>query len=62
MSATDVPFRRRGILMSSEEKTDFRPIARAVGTVLEFAANDFIFREADTPRSMYAIGRGATIA
>ena len=59
MSAANVPFRRRGIIMSSEEKTDFRPIARAVGTVLEFAANDFIFREGDPPRYMYVVLKGS---
>jgi CRP/FNR family cyclic AMP-dependent transcriptional regulator len=59
MSATDVLIRRRGIIMSSEEKTDFRPIARALGTVLEYAANDFIFREGDPPRYMYMVLKGS---
>jgi CRP/FNR family cyclic AMP-dependent transcriptional regulator len=45
--------------MSSEEKTDFRPIARALGTVLEYAANDFIFREGDPPRYMYIVLKGS---
>jgi CRP-like cAMP-binding protein len=59
MSASDVLIRRRGIIMSSEEKTDFRPIARALGTVLEYAANDFIFREGDPPRYMYMVLKGS---
>ena len=45
--------------MSSEEKTDFRPIARALGTVMEYAANDFIFREGDPPRYMYIVLKGS---
>ncbi|MBV8105586.1 MAG: cyclic nucleotide-binding domain-containing protein [Hyphomicrobiales bacterium] len=45
--------------MSSEEKTDFRPIARALGTVMEYAANDFIYREGDPPRYMYIVLKGS---
>jgi CRP/FNR family transcriptional regulator, cyclic AMP receptor protein len=43
----------------SLEQTDFRPIARAIGTVMDFAANDFIFREGDAPKYMYVVLKGA---
>jgi CRP/FNR family cyclic AMP-dependent transcriptional regulator len=43
----------------SLEQTDFRPIARAIGTVMDFSANDFIFREGDPPKYMYVVLKGA---
>ncbi len=47
-----------GLVMSSTEQTDFRPVARALGTIMEFKAGDYIFREGDPPRYMYVILKG----
>lgn len=44
--------------MSSTEQTDFRPVARALGTIMEFKPGDYIFREGDPPRYMYVILKG----
>lgn len=45
--------------MVVDEKTDFRPIARAGGTVLSYRADDFIFREGDTAAFMYIVLTGS---
>ncbi len=43
---------------SLEEQADFRPLARALGTVMDFPAGAVIFREGDPPRSMYVVLKG----
>ena len=45
--------------MVVHEKTDFRDIARAGGTVLDRRAGDFIFREGDTTTGMYVVPKGS---
>ena len=37
---------------------DMRGIARSLGTVLDFAAGDALFREGDRPRCMYVLLEG----
>ena len=41
------------------EQSDFRPLARGVGTVMDFRAGDIIFREGDPPRYMYVVLKGS---
>jgi len=43
----------------SEEKLDFRPLARGMGMVMSYAANDILFREGDPPRYMYIVLKGS---
>ena len=43
----------------SEQKHDFRVLARGIGTVLDFDKDDFVFREGDPPRYMYVVLKGA---
>jgi CRP/FNR family transcriptional regulator, cyclic AMP receptor protein len=45
--------------MVVDEKTDFREIARAGGTVLSYHAGDFIYREGDTATCMYVVLKGS---
>ena len=45
--------------MVVDEKTDFRQIARAGGSVLSYRAGDFIFREGDTAAFMYIVLTGS---
>ena len=45
--------------MVVDEKTDFRDIARAGGTVLSYRAGDFIFREGDEASCMFVVLRGS---
>ena len=48
----------RGMVHSGHE-TDFRPFARALGTVMDFAPGEYIFREGDAPRCMYLVLKGS---
>ena len=41
-----------------DEETDFRPLARALGTVVDIAANEVIFREGDPSPYMYVVLKG----
>jgi hypothetical protein len=41
-----------------DKRSDFRPIARALGTVMDFPAGEIIFREGDAPRYTYVVLRG----
>ncbi len=41
-----------------DEKTDFRPLARALGTVRDYPAGEFIFRDGEPPRCMYVVLEG----
>jgi len=43
----------------SKEERDFRPYAREVGMVMDFARGEFIFREGDAPRCMYLVLKGS---
>jgi CRP-like cAMP-binding protein len=45
--------------MARQEQHDFRQMARALGTVLDFPAGEVIFRENDPPRYMYLILSGS---
>jgi CRP/FNR family transcriptional regulator, cyclic AMP receptor protein len=45
--------------MFVDEKTDFRQMARAGGSVLSYRAGDFIFREGDTAAFMYIVLTGS---
>jgi CRP-like cAMP-binding protein len=45
--------------MVVDEKTDFRQIARAGGSVLSYRAGDFIVREGDTAAFMYIVLTGS---
>jgi CRP/FNR family transcriptional regulator, cyclic AMP receptor protein len=40
------------------EESDFRPLARALGAVMDFHADEIIFREGDPPRYMYVVLKG----
>jgi CRP-like cAMP-binding protein len=42
-----------------EEQADFRQLARALGTVIDFGAKDIIFREGDQPQNMYLVLSGS---
>ncbi len=48
----------RGKTTTLEDEADFRPLARALGTVIDFPAGAVIFREGDPPRSMYVVLKG----
>jgi len=39
-------------------QSDFRPLARALGVVIDFPADDIIFREGDPPRYVYVVLKG----
>ena len=41
-----------------EGQPDFRPLARALGAVMDFPANEIIFRDGDPPRYMYVVLKG----
>lgn len=45
--------------MMADERIDVSAFARAVGTVMNFAPEDIIFRENDIPRFMYVILSGS---
>ena len=45
-------------ILGAEGQPDFRPLARALGVVMDFPANDVIFREGDPPRYMYVVLKG----
>ncbi|MBV9287311.1 MAG: cyclic nucleotide-binding domain-containing protein [Hyphomicrobiales bacterium] len=51
-------FPGQGVVQSAQE-TDFRPFARALGMVMDFAPGEFIFREGDAPRCMYLVLKGS---
>jgi len=42
----------------AEGQPDFRPLARALGAVMDFRANEIVFREGDPPRYMYVVLKG----
>jgi len=39
-------------------QSDFRPLARALGVVIDCPADEIIFREGDPPRCMYVVLKG----
>jgi CRP/FNR family transcriptional regulator, cyclic AMP receptor protein len=41
-----------------DKRTDFPPLARGLGTVMDFAAGEIIFREGDPARHMYVVLKG----
>jgi CRP-like cAMP-binding protein len=41
-----------------DKRTDFPPLARGPGTVMDFAAGEIIFREGDPARYMYVVLKG----
>ena len=41
-----------------DEETDYRPLARALGTVRTYAADEVIFRDGEPPRCMYVVLKG----
>jgi CRP/FNR family cyclic AMP-dependent transcriptional regulator len=41
-----------------DKRTDFPPLARGLGTVMDFAAGEIIFREGDPARYMYVVLKG----
>jgi CRP/FNR family cyclic AMP-dependent transcriptional regulator len=45
--------------MAMHGQVDFREFARAVGTVMNYAAGDLIFRENDPPNFMYIVLSGS---
>jgi len=45
--------------METPEQPDFRLFARQLGTVMDFQAEDIIFRENDPPRYMYFVLSGS---
>lgn len=45
--------------MAMHGRIDFREFARAVGTVMNYAAGDIIFRENDPPNFMYIVLSGS---
>jgi len=47
-----------GEFIGLEEETDFRPIARTLGKVKTFPAEEVIFREGDASRYMYVVLKG----
>ena len=47
-----------GELTGPDEETDFRPLARALGTVKDYAAGEVIFRDGEPPRCMYVVLKG----
>ena len=49
---------RRKRILGAEGQPDFRPLARALGVVMDFPANDVIFLEGDPPRYMYVVLKG----
>ena len=48
----------RGKIPSFVQEVDFRPLARALGTVKKFPADAMIFSEGDRPRCMYVVLKG----
>ena len=48
----------RGRVTTLEEQTDYPPLARALGTVIDFPADAVIFREGDAPHCMYVVLKG----
>ena len=47
-----------GEVIGLDEETDFRPLARALGAVKNFPADQVIFREGDPSRYMYMVLKG----
>jgi CRP/FNR family transcriptional regulator, cyclic AMP receptor protein len=47
-----------GDLIDRDEKTDFRALARTLGTVRRYAAGEVIFRDGESPRCMYVVLSG----
>jgi CRP/FNR family transcriptional regulator, cyclic AMP receptor protein len=45
--------------MKTQEQIDFRTFARALGTVMRYAADDIIFRENDPPSYMCVVLSGS---
>jgi CRP/FNR family transcriptional regulator, cyclic AMP receptor protein len=48
----------RNEFVGLEEETEFLPLAPGLGTVRDYAAGEFIFREGDPPRYMYVVLKG----
>ena len=47
-----------GDLIGRDEKSDFRALARTLGTVSRYAAGEVIFRDGESPRCMYVVLSG----
>jgi len=45
--------------MADYDMIDVREFARAVGTVMDFPANEIVFREKDAARAMYVVLKGS---
>jgi CRP/FNR family cyclic AMP-dependent transcriptional regulator len=51
--------RTKSARMAMHGQIDFREFARAVGTVMNYAVNDVIYRENDPPNFMYIVLSGS---
>jgi CRP/FNR family transcriptional regulator, cyclic AMP receptor protein len=47
-----------GELSGLDEGSDFRAVARALGTVQHYADGEVIFRDGESPRGMYVVLKG----